>query len=204
MRRMWICWGVFVLALSTLVAASPNGDERVSEGWKLGVGLGLVNPVAQDSDLYITANLRIRVGDGEKYDRDKDLEWIDAEQEAPVKSDNGGLRTYIEPEVGYWEIDSGGGSIGDLLVGSNLVVEIPNDKFDLFLGVGVGAHFAHGQLGVVGGGASETHLGANLQFGLDRHLSETLSLFGALRIDWIDRSADSTEGKLYVGLRWTL
>lgn len=197
---------VTILAAWGAPAAAQNDDdyedhERDEPRHALGVGIGLVEP-SGDVEPYLNASLRIRIGGrGGDNDRDDDPDWRGRRPDS-----DGGIRGYIEPELGYWEAssDDGDGPEGsDLLLGANLVGVVPLGAVDSFFGVGAGLHFVDAQLldATDTSGDSETKLGLNAQFGLDVFLSRRLSLFGAGRFDLVQDSDDSVQTKVYLGLR---
>lgn len=193
MKKWWIVpafLGVALLASQPALAQSNDDDEDddAPYNYALGVGAGLVE-VGQTEN-YLTASLRIRVGrDGEDSRTSLDRS----------------IQGYLEPEIGYWEsTDDDSGIAGeDLLVGLNLVGAFPFSVAETFLGVGVGVHFIDTQLleadpRVEG---SETKLGANAQFGVDLRLSRSLSAFGTGRFDLVQGSTENVQSKVYLGLR---
>lgn len=191
MKRWWIV-PVFLgcaLLASQPVLAQSDDEEEEEEGpynYALGVGLGLVE--AGETESYLTAALRIRVG------RDND--------EQGSRRDRG-IEGYIEPEIGYWESSDDRIEGSDLLVGVNLVGAFPFSRAESFLGVGVGVHFIDAQVleadPTLDG--SETKLGANSQFGIDLRLSRSLTAFGTGRFDLVQGSVENVQTKVYLGLR---
>ena len=115
----------------------------------------------------------------------------------------GGIEGYIEPEIGYWEASESGLDGSDLLVGANIIGVVPFGNVDSFFGAGAGVHFIDAQLVDEDPRAdgSETKLGLNAQFGLDLHISEAWSVFGAGRFDLVQGAADNLQAKVYLGLR---
>jgi hypothetical protein len=153
------------------------------------VGVGLVEP-ADEVENYFMAALRIRVGDEGTDDRGSNRS-------------QGGVRGYLEPEIGYWESSDDFIEGSDLLVGINLIGSVPLGPVDSFFGAGAGVHFIDSAL-LEGDGSlddSETKLGANAQFGLDLRINRSLSAFGAGRFDLVQGSEDSIQSKVYLGLR---
>lgn len=192
-KRWWIAPAVLGLALlaSQPALAQSNDDDYDDEenapyNYALGVGAGLVE-VGQTEN-YLTANLRIRVGRDDEDDRG---------------SVDRSIQGYIEPEIGYWESTDDFTEGSDLLVGVTLIGAFPFSVAESFLGVGVGAHFIDSSL--LDGGSledeSETKLGANAQFGIDLRLTRSLSAFGTGRFDLVQGSTDNVQSKVYLGLR---
>ena len=194
MKRRWIVpafLGLALLASQPVLAQSDDDedDEDTPYNYALGVGVGLVE--AGETEDYLTAALRIRVG------RDGD------EDEDGGRRRDRGIEGYIEPEIGYWESSDDLIEGSDLLVGVNLIGAMPFSRAESFIGVGVGAHFIDAQ--VLENNAnlddSETKLGVNAQFGIDLRLSRSLSAFGTGRFDLVQGSAENVQTKVYLGLR---
>lgn len=192
MKRWWIVPAFlgFALVASQPVLAQSDDDEDRPYNYALGVGVGLVE--AGQTEDYLTAALRIRVG----RDGDED------EDSGRGRGDRG-IEGYIEPEIGYWESSDGLIEGSDLLAGVNLVGAMPFSRAESFIGIGVGAHFIDAQ--VLENNAnledSETKLGVNAQFGIDLRLSRSLSAFGTGRFDLVQGSAENVQTKIYLGLR---
>lgn len=194
MKRWWIVPAFLGLAL---VASQPvlaqSDDDEEEDGpynYALGVGVGLVE--AGETEDYLTAALRIRVGrDGDEDDNS-----------GRGRRDRG-IEGYIEPEIGYWESSNDLIDGSDLLVGVNLVGAMPFSRAESFIGVGVGAHFIDTALLENNASLddSETKLGVNAQFGIDLRLSRSLSAFGTGRFDLVQGSAENVQTKVYLGLR---
>jgi len=194
--RRWLTTSVLagcaLLALNGPVAAQSRSqydeeEEADREGrFALAVGAGLVEPTNQ-TETYLMAALRIRVGGGRNEARSQDE----------------GIRGYIEPEVGYWETSEEGLSGSDLLAGINLVGVVPFNAVDTFYGVGAGVHFLDAQLldNDPTAEGSETKLGLNAHFGIDIRMTRSLSAFGVGRFDLIQGSRDTIQSKVYLGLR---
>lgn len=195
MKRRWIVpafLGLALLASQPVLAQSEDDeeDEDSPYNYALGVGVGLVE--VGDTEDYLTAALRIRVG----RDGDEDDDGGRGRRDR-------GIEGYIEPEVGYWESSNDLVDGSDLLVGVNLVGSMPFSRAETFIGVGVGAHFIDAS--VLENNASlddsETKLGVNAQFGIDLRLSRSLSAFGTGRFDLVQGSAENVQTKVYLGLR---
>jgi hypothetical protein len=194
MKRWWIVpafLGLSLVASQPVLAQSDDDeeDEDAPYNYALGVGVGLVE--AGETEDYLTAALRIRVGrDG---DEDDDVRG---------RRDRG-IEGYIEPEIGYWESSNDLIDGSDLLVGVNLVGAMPFSRAESFIGVGVGAHFIDTALLENNASLddSETKLGVNAQFGIDLRLSRSLSAFGTGRFDLVQGSDENVQTKVYLGLR---
>jgi hypothetical protein len=194
MRRWWMIFALTGLTLLTSQVANAQSsrdrddeeDQDSQNNYALAVGAGLVE--AQDTETYLMAALRIRVN------RRSDEDERDA---------GGGIRGYIEPEIGYWKSSNDLVDGSDTLVGANLVGVVPFGKIDSFYGAGIGAHFLDSQLvtGDPNDDGSETKLGLNAQFGVDIYLSRTVSLFGAGRFDLVQGDSKRTQSKVYLGVR---
>jgi|SRR6185436_10740959 len=190
MKRRWIVPAFLGLAL---VASQPvlaqSDDEDAIPNYALGVGVGLVE--AGETENYLTAALRIRVGRDEDSDKDTG------------KGRDRGITGYVEPEIGYWESSDDVIEGSDLLLGVNLVGAMPFSRAETFIGVGVGVHFIDAALLEADPrlDGSDTKLGANAQFGIDLRLSRSLSAFGTGRFDLVQGSAENVQTKVYLGLR---
>jgi len=170
-------------------------DEEYDEerDWSIGLGLGLVELgdnfveggfVVSDDDVeqYLMLNLRIPFGD----------------RHAHRGASSTGFRGYLEPELGYWDGDTG----SDLLLGINIVGGMPFNAVEFYVGGGIGIHFLDSDLVVPGGDDADEALGVNAHFGVDVSVSEGVSLFAMGRFDLVDDDRDELEGKAAVGLRF--
>lgn len=162
-----------------------NGNDAYN--WALAVGAGLVEP-SGSTETYLMAALRKRVGGGD--------------DDSSTTGDKS-IQGYIEPEIGYWESTDDRLEGSDLLVGVNLIGAFPFAAAETFLGVGIGAHFVDAALVADDPreSGSETKLGANAQFGLDLHITRSVSAFGAGRFDLVQGAADEVQSKVYLGIR---
>lgn len=192
MKRSWIVpafLGLALLASQPVLAQSDDDedDEDAPYNYALGVGVGLVE--AGDTENYLTAALRIRVG-------------RDDEEEGSSRRGSG-IEGYIEPEIGYWESSDDAIEGSDLLLGVNLIGTMPFSRAETFIGVGVGAHFIDSALLEANPDLddSETKLGANAQFGIDLRMTRSLSAFGTGRFDLVQGSEENVQTKVYLGLR---
>lgn len=193
MQRRWIVpafLGLALLASQPMLAQSDDEeDEDGPYNYALGVGVGLVE--AGETEDYLTAALRIRVGrDGDEDD------------EGRGRRDRG-IEGYLEPEIGYWESSDDAIEGSDLLVGVNLIGAMPFSRAETFIGIGVGAHFIDSALLEADPSLDEdeTKLGVNAQFGIDLRVSRSISAFGTGRFDLVQGSAENVQTKVYLGLR---
>lgn len=202
-----------VLVFGGGVASAQNdrdGRDDAGRDVHLGLGVGLVDPEDSESaEVYYSAALRIRLGRGADFDED-DRQWEgDHYRGSPPRGgSSAGIRGYIEPEVAYW---SGGGDnedIEDLLAGVNLVGVVPTRGADYFLGVGFGVHFFDAELRREVGGVNtvivddDTHLGGNLQVGVDVNVGDNAALFGTGRVDILEGEIAERQTKVFVGVRF--
>ena len=193
MKRRWIVpafLGLALLASQPVLAQSDDEeDENAAYNYALGVGVGLVE--AGETEDYLTAALRIRVG------RDEDEDG-----EGGRRLDRG-IEGYIEPEIGYWESSTDAIDGSDLLLGVNLIGAMPFSRAETFIGVGVGAHFI--DAAVLENNPNldddETKLGVNAQFGIDLRVSRSVSAFGTGRFDLVQGSEENVQTKVYLGVR---
>jgi len=193
MKRRWIVpvfLGLALLASQPVLAQSDDDDdEDDTYNYALGVGVGLVE--ARETEDYLTAALRIRVG------RDGD------EDEDGGRRRDRGIEGYIEPEIGYWESSNDAIDGSDLLVGVNLIGAMPFSRAESYIGVGVGAHFIDAALLEADPNLDddETKLGVNAQFGIDLRVTRSVSAFGTGRFDLVQGSDENVQTKIYLGLR---
>ena len=164
--------------------------EPTTPNYALSVGVGLVQPTGQTENYYMAA-LRIRLNR-----EDEDNSGGGGRRES-------GIQGYLEPEVGYWKSTDNRIQGKDTLVGVNLIGAFPFASAETFLGAGVGAHFVDASVlrsdaSLTG---SQTKLGANAQFGIDLHVTRTLTVFGAGRFDLVQGAKDNVQSKIYLGLR---
>ena len=202
MKTPSLACAVLALALTPLAVSAAAEDQPATSGdqqhpWALGLGAGLVRWNDQ-GDLYLAANLRRQI-----HFKTQGLEGS-GDASASGGSDQGRRgRVYVEPEVGYWKHSEQGLRDKDLLTGVNLVGVVPTRAFELFLGVGFGAHFRDHD--VLEGGVvttqSHTRFGANVQFGVEADISRDVGLFGAGRVDLVEETP-SQQSKVWGGLRF--
>lgn len=155
-------------------------EVRAEEKTSVGLGLGLVDASGIGSTLWLTGNVRFAITD----------------------------RVVLEPELGYWsKSDSFFGvdvSISDLNFGANALYRIPKDKVTFHVGGGVGLHHLSGKVGVLDlfeESDSETKIGLQLLGGVEYRASETVDIFGRVRLDLI---SDVNQTKLYAGVRFRM
>lgn len=213
----WLRTAVPALAAAVLLLSGGaaraqeegGGEKKGGHDVQLGLGAGLVDAEdAESSEIYYSAAVRIRLGGGGDFDEQEgQWEGDDYKGKPPTGGGSGGIRGYIEPEVAYW---SGGGdteSIEDLLAGVNLVGVVPTRGANFFLGVGFGVHFFDAELRREVAGIDtvivddDTHLGGNLQVGVDVNVSESTALFGTGRVDILEGEIAERQTKVYLGLR---
>lgn len=171
-------------------------DDRDDDRFALGLAAGVVEP-DEEGEIYYLANFRVRLFGDDDERRDDDWRY----------ADRGDIEAYIEPEVGYWERSEARFSESDLNVGINAIGVVPGRTVDYFFGVGLGLHFLDTQIDVADPTVpdvdeSDEHFGGNFQVGLDIHLGDTASLFGAGRFDVIEGIDETLQGKVYMGLRF--
>ena len=193
MKRRWVVpvfLGLALLASQPVLAQSDDEEEEEDEAYNyaLGVGVGLVE--VGETENYLTAALRIRVGREE--DEDGGRSRLDR-----------GIEGYIEPEIGYWESSNDLIDGSDLLVGVNLIGAMPFSRAESFIGVGVGAHFIDSAVLENNPNLDddETKLGVNAQFGIDLRVSRSISAFGTGRFDLVQGSEENVQTTVYLGLR---
>jgi opacity protein-like surface antigen len=189
----------FVLPAAALLLslAAPALAQDDEEGrWALGLGGGLVQ-TSGNSDPYLTANLRYRIGHRNAGDERQ-----------------GSVYGFVEPEIGYWTRDTDNVDSTDTLLGVNLGGAVRLRSFEYFVAGGVGYHMIDRDVHTAVGtrNISDDSVGVNAQFGFDVRVSETISLFGVGRFDLVetddnaiitsaDKSPDDEQTKVYLGLR---
>jgi hypothetical protein len=202
MKRARLACAVLGLALTSFAVPAAAEDQPATSGdqeqkWALGVGVGLAR-WNDHGDLYLAASLRRLI-----HFKTKGLEGSGDAAGAADADQGRRARVYVEPEVGYWKHSEQGLEDKDLLAGMNLVGVVPTRAFELFLGVGFGAHFRdHDVLesGVVST-QSRTRFGANVQFGVEADISKDVGIFGAGRVDLVEETP-SQQSKVWGGLRF--
>jgi hypothetical protein len=177
---------------STDEPRKEDRDDRGAARHSIAVGAGLVNADSQ-TQTYLMAALRLRLGG--RRDNDSD-DWRGRPPDT-------GIRGYFEPEVGYWKAGSDRGNGKDQLIGFNLIGVIPLGSIDSFFGAGAAYHRIDNSilLGLPVASGTASKLGVDAQFGIDIHLSRSLSIFGAGRFDLVQDLHRGVEGKGYLGLR---
>lgn len=186
---------VLALFFCTLAVAAPApAQQQDVDRFGLALGAGIVEP-DDEGEIYYMGALRIRLGDDDRQQEGDDWRY----------ASRGDIQAYIEPEIGYWERDEVGATESDLNVGINAIGVVPGRRVDYFFGVGLGLHFLDTEIRSAGRTTfdeSESNVGGNFQVGLDIHLSESASVFGAGRFDIIEGLDDTLQGKVYMGLRF--
>ncbi|MFP3939081.1 MAG: hypothetical protein ACLF0P_02130 [Thermoanaerobaculia bacterium] len=184
-------------ALLVVPAAwAQRDDDDDGRRFGLALGGGVVEP-DDAGEIYYHAALRYRLSDRDEPRDDDDWRYVD----------RGDIQAHIEPEIGYWERDDPGFTESDLTVGVNAIGVVPGRAVDYFFGVGLGLHFLDTQIDVRDPDQpdideSDEHFGGNFQVGLDIHLGESASLFGAGRFDVIEGLDETLQGKVYMGFRF--
>jgi outer membrane protein with beta-barrel domain len=203
MKRPSFACAVLALALAALTVSAAAEDQPATPGdqtqkWALGLGVGLVRWNDQ-GNLYVAANLRRLV-----HFKTQGLEGSGDASSSGGDPDQGRRgRVYVEPEVGYWKHSEQGLEDKDLLAGVNLVGVVPTRAFEIFLGVGFGAHFRDHDVLVSGVVTTESHtrFGGNVQFGVEADISKDVGIFGAGRVDLVEETP-SQQSKVWGGLRF--
>ncbi len=172
-------------------APEPGEDQPLEFAWALGLGAGIVQPDTQ-SETYWSANLRRRLGQR-------------GERTSVTSSSSTGLHAYVEGEVGYWKGETATSKDKDLLIGANLIGEVPTKVVSLYLGVGFGVHFVDEEYFVdaVHVDHSDTRFGGNAQFGVEVKASDRVGIFGNGRLDFLSGSTRNRQyNKIWGGLRF--
>jgi len=189
------------LVMSCLLADAAYADDRGrrgdNDGLALGLGAGIVSPDG-DGEIYWTANLRIPIN------RNRGAKGKDGKRRH--RSQSGGIKAYIEPEIGYWERSDDVIDTTDLSLGVNLVGVVPGRTVDYFFGVGFGIHSFDNEINDPDFPSlddDDTRLGGNFHVGLDVNISDSVALFGVGRLDLLEGGEfDDTQSKVYGGLRF--
>lgn len=183
-RRVRLLLPLLIAVLLVPAAArAQEDDEEEYQRFALGIGAGLVDS-GQVTSPYLTASLRIRLGDEDQHS-------------------GSGIAAYVEPEVGYWDddVDDFGSSATDALLGVNIGGSVALRTVQYFVGAGLGVHFLDTEL-ASGVDESETSLGVNAHFGVDVAVGESMSLFGVGRVDLVDELEEDRQVKVYLGARF--
>ena len=200
------------LALTLFLAPAALADDYEGNRFAFGIGAGLIQPDNSglgdvDGELYYSANLRWRVRGGSHQDDDDD-DWNgDRPRRRHYRGkapQGGGIRGYLEAEIGLWEVSENGIDFEDQHIGLNLVGVVPTRAADFFMGVGFGLHFTDGSLlnDPSAEDFDDTRLGGNLQVGVDINVSQTVSVFGVGRLDILQDNPFDRQTKVWGGLRF--
>ena len=152
-----------------------------AQAQSIGAGAGIVKLEKEEgSSLYLTANIRFKLI-------------------GPI---------HLEPEVGYFkrteQIAAGVLSFEDFSLGANALLVVPGSRFQVWGGVGIGAHFLDRSAGIaqIIRDAKSTDTAIHVLGGLDVTLSGPLVLFGVARKDVFGDDTDARDQtKFYGGLR---
>lgn len=189
---------VLFALFATLVPGTASAQkEDQLDRFVFGVGIGLVDlSDSLDDDgteTYLHAHLRILLGDKN------------------VSRDDQTVVAYLEPEIGYWDANFrfplADGSFAasdqdDLMIGLNIIGVVPFQRVDYFLGAGLAIH-SFGSNGNISGVQfnDEEIFGVNIQTGIDVHLSDTIGIYGLLRIDLVEDVVEE-QVKIALGARF--
>ncbi len=193
-------WSLVVLLtlFATLVPGIASAQKQELDRYAFGIGIGLVDlsDSVDDSstETYIHANFRILIGDKSAQRDDKTVV------------------AYLEPEIGYWEANNrfslpDGSSVptdqSDLMLGLNVIGVVPFERVDYFLGAGFSIHSfdSGGNISGVNIGSDDDSFGVNVQTGIDVRLSDSVGIYGLLRIDLVE-DVQEEQAKITLGLRF--
>ena len=172
-----------VFALHPAAAQNNNSYDRA-----LALQAGLAE-LDTGTETVFGASFRFRIA-GPPADRDS----------------RGSMRGYLEPEVQYVESDFSVDALSvtseDLLVGINIVGVVPFGAVDTFFGGGPALHFLDARSELTGLESSSEAFGLNIHVGVDVHMSETIALTVAGRLDLIEDAIDEEQTKILIGLRF--
>lgn len=195
--------------------------EYSAQRHAIGFGAGIVLPNDngnEDGEIYFSANFRWRIFD--RGDNGRDTTSGGAYNDRhnrqhnpgryPGASADSGIRGYIEPELGYWKRSEDDSDVDDLMLGINLVGVVPTRSADFYVGVGFALHQLDGTILRRNGGGvvietlelDDNRLGANVQVGVELHLSESVGVFGSGRLDILDDEPFDRQTKIWGGLRF--
>ncbi len=195
-------WSLVVLLalFATLVPGTASAQKDELDRFVFGVGIGLVDlSDSLDDDAtetYVHASFRILLGDRN------------------VSRDDQTVVAYLEPEIGYWNanyripIDDNAdtpflsGDQTDLMVGVNIIGVVPFQRVDYYIGAGLAIHSFDngGDLSGVQFDDDEV-FGVNIQTGIDVHLSDSIGLYGLLRLDLVEDYVEE-QVKIVLGARF--
>ena len=165
-----------LLALCLLVArpssAQIHGHSHLNHAVGFGVGL---DRTGGQGLFYLTGNYRFNFWDEETEDIDTIIRSRGRSR----------MKSFLEAEIGYWNDSELIPYKSDLNIGVNVIGVLPTRAVDVFFGGGVGVHFigASDLLPETESIGSETRFGANVQFGADMNLSDSLAIFALGRYD---------------------
>ncbi len=189
---------ILLALLATLVPGTADAQKSDEiDRFAFGIGVGLVDlsdSFDDDStETYLHAQFRILLGD-KNATRDEKT-----------------VVAYLEPEIGYWNanyrvpltgVNFADGDQTDLMVGLNIIGVVPFNRVDYFIGAGLSIHNfdSGGDVSAVQIDDDET-FGVNIQTGIDVHLSESISVYGLLRLDLVEDVVEE-QTKIALGVRF--
>ena len=185
-RPVWILLLASVLCVIALHPAAAQNNNSYDQA--LGFQAGLAD-LDTGTETVLGATFRLRIA-GPPADRDS----------------RGSMRGYLEPEVQYYESDFSVDALSvtsdDLLVGLNIVGVVPFGAVDTFFGGGPALHFLDTSSELTGLDDSSEEFGLNIHVGVDVHVSESIALTVAGRLDLLEDAIDEEQTKILLGLRF--
>jgi len=168
---------VFAIVAATVALA----QSARADGGGFGLGVGIVkfsdSDDSDDSPLWLTTNLRMKLN----------------------------ANFAIEPEGGWYRQSEGSFHTDVFNFGGNALLILPSEKFDVFVGGGLGGHYF--RFSGAGSSAAETYLGYHALGGIEVKATDSLNFFGAVRYEIVDAGGDSDDQlkawKIYGGIRFT-
>ncbi len=146
-----------------------------AEGMALGIQGG-IGEFGNDNQPYYAIGLRVPFSNDEQ---------------------GNGLRGMWEPEVTYTTGDSG----DDTSYGINLIGAVSQGSITTYLGGGLAVHDIKYKTTSIGDDG--TKVGANFQAGVDLSVTDSVSLFGQGRIDFVEgQRARNVLGRATIGIRF--
>lgn len=236
LRQWWVGLALvlLVMAPSVLSAQQSSGDdlyedlydeedvEYEGDNMAFGFGAGIVLPEdrsgGEDGEIYYSANFRWRLQGPDSNDRrrrsnDGDYNARHNERHDrgryPGGASSGGIRGYLEPEIGYWSRSETDLDIDDTYLGLNIVGVVPTRYADFFLGVGFGFHSIDGKItnrdnvgNVIDEVSLDDTLGGNFHVGVELYITDSLGVFGTGRLDILEDRPFDRQTKVWGGLRF--
>ncbi len=95
---------------------------------------------------------------------------------------------HVMPYIEYWKVGVSGVNTRDFTLATDVNLDFPLQGGHVvpYAGGGLGLHFLHADIPVVGGDGSSKKLGLNIQGGIRNQVMPNLGLFGEVRFSFVD------------------